>query len=47
MSEIKRSRVMKEGKYHLEIEQKYLKIVSQYKMDILLANSEQEDVGFL
>jgi diguanylate cyclase (GGDEF)-like protein len=47
MSENKRSRVMKEDQQHLEIEHKYLKIVSQYTMDILLANSEQEVVGFL
>ncbi|MFT6991172.1 MAG: diguanylate cyclase (GGDEF)-like protein [Paraglaciecola sp.] len=47
MSENKGSRVMKEDQQHLEIEHKYLKIVSQYTMDILLANSEQELIEIL
>ena len=38
---------MKEKYNNLEIEHKYLKIVSQYTMDVLLANSEQEVIGFL
>lgn len=38
---------MKEDQQHLEIEHKYLKIVSQYTMDILLANSEQELIEIL
>jgi len=33
---------MKEEQYHLQIEHKHLKIVSQYTMDILSANSTQE-----
>jgi diguanylate cyclase (GGDEF)-like protein len=47
MSENKGSRVMKEDQQHLEIDHKYLKIVSQYTMDILLANSEQELIEIL
>jgi diguanylate cyclase (GGDEF)-like protein len=47
MSENKGSRVMKEDQQHLEIEHKYLKIVSQYTMDILLANSEPELIEIL
>ncbi len=47
MSESKGSRVMKEDQQHLEMEHKYLKIVSQYTMDILLANSEQELIEIL
>jgi len=38
---------MKEDHQHLEIDHKYLKIVSQYTMDILLANSEQELIEIL
>lgn len=38
---------MKEVQYHLEVEHQHLKIVSQYTMDILPANFEQEIIGFL
>ena len=38
---------MKEKYNNLEIEHKHLKIVSQYTMDVLLANSEQDVIGFL
>jgi diguanylate cyclase (GGDEF)-like protein len=38
---------MKEEQQHLEIEHKYLKIINQYTMDILPANSEQEVIGLL
>ena len=38
---------MKQEQSHLEIEQQHLKIVSQYTMNILPANSEHEVVGFL
>ena len=38
---------MKEEQQHLEIEHQHLQIVSQYTMDILPANSEQEVLGFL
>jgi diguanylate cyclase (GGDEF)-like protein len=38
---------MNEELYHLEIEHKHLKIVSQYTMDILPVNSELEIVAFL
>jgi diguanylate cyclase (GGDEF)-like protein len=47
MSENKGSRVMKEEQHHLEIEHKHLKIVNQYTLDILSANSEQDVIGFL
>ena len=38
---------MKQEQYQLETEHKHLKIVSQYTIDILPANSEQEVIGFL
>lgn len=38
---------MKEKQYHLEVEHKHLNIVSQYTMDILPANSEQEVLELL
>jgi diguanylate cyclase (GGDEF)-like protein len=39
--------VMKQEQYQLETEHKHLKIVSQYTIDILPANSEQEVIEFL